>query len=295
VEQSTIWNYYVTRLSGGSCQRKDKACTLATRCLALGPTSSGPQGVDASGSVDPDHPHGSDAPFDKHAPRGAAVASPLTPWGGASLCACAPVVGCNALFTNDFAFPKPKFNTRRASDPETFGEEVPAPPGVPSPLARWVDKALTGPCDKHSHKVANCASASTAKRESFSVVLSASACSELPFQPLAKLPLLSMKPTWAALSVCSWLLALCGSRAQVTSYVNKTRRDLEDAKDVLGMFDAVLVSERLGEPGVMLVMEAVFGAAAKGMEFPNANRGLFTHGGRGVGVWAARRANGKGR
>jgi hypothetical protein len=45
------------------------------------------------------------------------------------------------------------------------------------------------------------------------------------------------------------------------------------------MFDAVLVSERLGEPGVMLVMEHVFGAAAKGMEFPNANRGLFTHGG----------------
>jgi len=26
-------------------------------------------------------------------------------------------------------------------------------------------------------------------------------------------------------------------------------------------------------------MEHVFGAAAKGMEFPNANRGLFTHGG----------------
>ena len=41
---------------------------------------------------------------------------------------------------------------RRSKDPDTFGVEVPADPG-PSPMARWVDKALTGPCDKHSHKV----------------------------------------------------------------------------------------------------------------------------------------------
>lgn len=65
---------------------------------------------------------------------------------------------------------------------------------------------------------------------------------------------------------------------QVALSANKTRRDLEDAKDVLSMFDAVLVSERLGEPGVMAVMEAVFGAAARGLAFPSANRGLFTHG-----------------
>jgi hypothetical protein len=211
--------------------------------------------------------------------------------------ACAPVVGCNALFTNDFAFPKPKFNTRRASDPDTFGEEVPAPPGVPSPLARWVDKALTGPCDKHSHKVATCASALTAKSELFCL------CSA-PSLALSYLFNLSQNFLFAHETNLSSPFSLClascarrlgGSRAQVTSYVNKTRRDLEDAKDLLGMFDAVLVSERLGEPGVMLVMEAVFGAAAKGMEFPNANRGLFTHGGRGVGVRAARRAKRKGR
>jgi len=61
--------------------------------------------------------------------------------------------GCDALFTNDYSFPKPKFNTKRTSDPDTFGEEVPTPPGVPSPMARWVNNALTGPCAKHSHKV----------------------------------------------------------------------------------------------------------------------------------------------
>jgi hypothetical protein len=62
-------------------------------------------------------------------------------------------LGCDALFTNDYSFPKPKFNTKRTSDPETFGEERPAPPNVPSPMARWVSNALTGSCAKHSHKV----------------------------------------------------------------------------------------------------------------------------------------------
>ena len=39
----------------------------------------------------------------------------------------------------------------------------------------------------------------------------------------------------------------------------------------------MLISERLGEPGSKLVMEAAFGPAVRGIEFPNANRGLFTH------------------
>ena len=43
------------------------------------------------------------------------------------------------------------------------------------------------------------------------------------------------------------------------------------------MFDAVLISERLGDPGIKPFMRATFGAAAGAMEFPAANRGLFTH------------------
>ena len=125
VEQSTIWNYYVSRLAGGSCTAKDRGCYLATRCLALGP-GGGPNGEDVSGSVDADHPH-----------------------------------GCGALFTDDHLYPKPALahsKRPRGANPQRFeaplprGQETPAAPG-PSPLARWVDKALTNPCDKHSHKV----------------------------------------------------------------------------------------------------------------------------------------------
>ena len=60
VEQSTIWNYYVTRLAGNSCHRKEKACTLATRCLALGPQGGfgeAEEGEDPK-SIDPEHPYG---------------------------------------------------------------------------------------------------------------------------------------------------------------------------------------------------------------------------------------------
>jgi hypothetical protein len=78
-----------------------------------------------------------------------------------------------------------------------------------------VDKALTEPCDKHSHKT--------------------------------------------------------------VTYTNRSRHDLEDAKVTLGMFDVVLISERLGEPGTMRLMEKAFGSMASNMDFPNANRGLFTH------------------
>ena len=60
-------------------------------------------------------------------------------------------------------------------------------------------------------------------------------------------------------------------------HVNRTRHDLEDAKATLAMFDVVLVSERLGEPGTMRLMRKEFGDAVQGMDFPNANRGLFTH------------------
>ena len=64
---------------------------------------------------------------------------------------------------------------------------------------------------------------------------------------------------------------------KVVHFVNRTRRDLEDAKRTLMMFDAVLISERLGDPTIKPFMEATFGAAARDMEFPAANRGLFTH------------------
>jgi len=178
VDQSTVWNYYVARLAGGTCNRKDRACSLATQCLAVGPDACA-DGTDNCKEVDSEHPH-----------------------------------GCDSLFTNDFTYPKPKFGVKRSHEPETYGVEVPADPG-PSPLARWVDKALTEPCDKHSHKLVH--------------------------------------------------------------FVNRTRRDLEDAKATLGMFDMVLISERLGEPGTKRLMEHAFGPMASDMDFPNANRGLFTH------------------
>ena len=128
VDQSTVWNYYTSRLQGGSCLTRDKGCLLATRCLAVGPggpvAGGGGGGSAASGirssdlGVDPEHPH-----------------------------------GCRALFSNDWQFPKPKFGQARSRVPEIYGVETPAPLGRGSPLARWVDRALGQPCAKHSHSV----------------------------------------------------------------------------------------------------------------------------------------------
>lgn len=106
VDQSTIWNYYVTRLAGGECAYKDNACRLAARCFAMGHERGG-DGVEDGRAMDKEHP-----------------------------------AGCRALFTNDHSFEKPLFNQKRSSDPDRFGVEEPAPPG-PWPMARWVDKALS--------------------------------------------------------------------------------------------------------------------------------------------------------
>ena len=234
VDQSTVWNYYVQRLAGGSCLARDKGCQLATQCLATsGPEETqraarraavqqrGLSGASSGGGGDNDD-DGSGGPsktseLDQEHPH-----------------------GCDALFTNDYLFPKPKLgkvkgkwplpvlieegeegtgcarkklgvhrsftfplnmppavqpppthaplspsrrltpfppSQARSQQPAKFGVEKPAPPGVPSPLARWVDRALGQPCDKHSHKTVH--------------------------------------------------------------FQNRTRRDLEDAKATLAMFDAV--------------------------------------------------------
>ena len=60
-------------------------------------------------------------------------------------------------------------------------------------------------------------------------------------------------------------------------FVNRTQRDLEDAKITLQTFDAVLISERLGDSLIKPLMRSVFGPAAGTLDFPAANRGLFTH------------------
>jgi hypothetical protein len=178
MDQSTVWNYYVSRLQGGECQVRHPGCSLAAHCLALGPESFPPSQEGGTG-VDPDHVH-----------------------------------GCASLFTNDHFFPKPTLGKKRSKDTVRFGVESPAPPG-PSPLAHWAEKALSQACEKHSHKTVH--------------------------------------------------------------FLNRTGHDLEDAKVTLAMFDVVLISERLGEPGTKKLMERVFGPAAAGLDFPNANRGLFTH------------------
>eukprot|EP00614_Pseudopedinella_elastica_P008326 CAMPEP_0172589122 /NCGR_PEP_ID=MMETSP1068-20121228/7931_1 /TAXON_ID=35684 /ORGANISM="Pseudopedinella elastica, Strain CCMP716" /LENGTH=111 /DNA_ID=CAMNT_0013384651 /DNA_START=384 /DNA_END=719 /DNA_ORIENTATION=- len=43
------------------------------------------------------------------------------------------------------------------------------------------------------------------------------------------------------------------------------------------MFDVVLISERLSEPGTQELMQKHFGPAVKGAHFPQSNRGQFTH------------------
>jgi hypothetical protein len=163
---------------GGSCGNRAKNCKLAARCLAVGKNGNGLE-LEEHTQVDPDHP-----------------------------------LGCDALFTHDYQSERVAVRGIKRTEPYQT-QEVAAEPNIPSPLARWVESAITTQCGKLSHKN--------------------------------------------------------------SILVNHTTHDLEDAKALLTMFDVVLISERLGDPGSIKLMEKYFGSSAAGRVFPNANRGLFTH------------------